>query len=499
MTETATKIDPTATEVKDFLFKSEGDRNGIYYDDKNGGYPTHGIGVRLDDKNDKFLQDYINSFYQGTKKTWSSEVKHYEYVDGKWDIKGESTILAELKYLLSHRAGEPFGENSDYPEDEARLKLKDQEDWEGANIRAFEQVAYAAYLGGVDDGYDITGVRDVFKNEISVWNNLTKNERLALYSLNYNSPVGPKAYIGPKMKNALRLYTSDGDETSKLIGKMEAWYQVLYNCNAEAGNISKGIQNRRFMEACAFMGEVLNSLPTPENAHCSLPVTDDFDNVNLVVAFMNARWQGMKDKLLNIPGYKEKCYRCMQTHFTEAVRKFLKIKGNDRERNYSNLFSSWNLYTELGIAETDGMPTGTTAKKVVVGTELDDVIYASGSYPPARSVDIYCTGGNNEVHCGPTDTRVEGGSGDDEIYSYQGNDVIFPGNGNNLIDLNGYPIWKKVYITNSTFGTDRIINFDPVYHDYDYPLGYLSVVEDGNITTIITEGGNKIIVEQVKY
>ena len=59
------------------------------------------------------------------------------------------------------------------------------------------------------------------------------------------------------------------------------------------------------MEACAFMGEVLNSLPTPENAHCSLPVTDDFDNVNLVVAFMNARWQGMKDKLLNIPGYKE--------------------------------------------------------------------------------------------------------------------------------------------------------------------------------------------------
>ena len=45
MTETATKIDPTATEVRNFLFKSEGGKNGVYYDDKNNGYPTHGIGV----------------------------------------------------------------------------------------------------------------------------------------------------------------------------------------------------------------------------------------------------------------------------------------------------------------------------------------------------------------------------------------------------------------------------------------------------------------------
>ena len=100
MTETATKIDPTATEVRNFLFKSEGGKNGVYYDDKNNGYPTHGIGVRLDDKNDKFLQDYINSFYLGTGKTWDSETPHREYIDGEWVTKGSSTIFAELKYLL---------------------------------------------------------------------------------------------------------------------------------------------------------------------------------------------------------------------------------------------------------------------------------------------------------------------------------------------------------------------------------------------------------------
>ena len=94
MTETATKINPTATEVKDFLFKSEGDRNGIYYDDKNNGYPTHGIGVRLDDKNDKFLQDYINMFLSGDRKNICILLLvHFEYIDGEWVTLEESTIL----------------------------------------------------------------------------------------------------------------------------------------------------------------------------------------------------------------------------------------------------------------------------------------------------------------------------------------------------------------------------------------------------------------------
>ncbi len=116
----------------------------------------------------------------------------------------------------------------------------------------------------------------------------------------------------------------------------------------------------------------------------------------------------MKDKLLNIPGYKEKCYRCMQTHFTEAVRKFLKIKGNDRREIILIFFPLGIFILNWGLPKQTECRPGRRLKKVVVGTELDDVIYASGSYPPARSVDIYCTGGNNEVHCGPTETRVEG-------------------------------------------------------------------------------------------
>ncbi len=498
MTETATKIDPTATEVRNFLFKSEGGKNGVYYDDKNNGYPTHGIGVRLDDKNDKFLQDYINSFYLGTGKTWDSETPHREYIDGEWVTKGSSTIFAELKYLLKHREGNPFEKNSGYDENEARLILGDNQDWNAANIRAFEQVAYVAYLGGTDDGYNITGVKDVFNTAMTVWNGLTKDERLALYSLNYNSPVGAKAYIGSKMKNALQLYTGTGDETSKLIGKLEAWYQILYNCNSEPSTISKGIQNRRFMEACAFMGEILSDLPTPQNAHCVLPVSDDFDNVNLLVAFMNARWQGMKDKLLNIPGYDVQCYRCMQSHFSEVVRKFLKLKGNTKERNYSNLFSTWNLYTELGIVESSGMPTGAIGRKAIEGTELDDVIYVSGAYDLGISIYVYAIGGNNEIHCGPTETRVEGGSGDDEIYSYQGNDTISPNTGNNVVTMVGHcPIWKCVIINNGMGYTDRIKEFDNGYYTMQFVDGYTSyeMTDYGIIYTCPL--GNKVIVEQV--
>lgn len=401
---------------------------------------------------------------------------------------------------MSHRDGEPFGELSVYPGNEARLKLGENEDWSGANTRAFEQVAYVAYLGGTDDGYSIVGVKDVFNTEMSVWNGLTKDERLALYSLNYNSPVGAKAYIGPKLKSALRLYTGNGDETSKLIGKLEAWYQILYNCNAEAGNISKGIQNRRFMEACAFFGEILSSLPSPANAHSAITGIDNFDKANLIIAFMNARWEGMKSKLLSIPGYQGECYRCMQTHFTGAVQKFLLEKSNGRARDYSKLFVTWNLYTELGITETDGMPTGMTAKKVVVGTELNDVIYVSGSYPPERSVDIYCVGGNNEVHCGSTETRVEGGAGDDEIYSYEGNDTISPNHGNNVITMVGhYPIWKCVVINNTSGYTDVLKEFDNGNYDLQFIAenDYLDyeITDFGCVYTCVL--GNKVIVEMV--
>lgn len=179
----------------------------------------------------------------------------------------------------------------------------------------------------------------------------------------------------------------------------------------------------------------------------------------------------------------------------EAVQKFLQYKEFPETVEFDKLFQTWNLYTDSWVANSSDKPFGYLGYKGIEGDDLDDIVYISGD---RQDLQVNVGNGNNIIYGGCRGSTISCGDGNDVIYSFEGNDVIFPGNGNNFVDLKGYPIWKKVYITNSTFGTDRIINFDPVYHDYDYPLGYLSAVEEGNVTTIITEGGNKIIIEEVE-
>lgn len=254
------------------------------------------------------------------------------------------------------------------------------------------------------------------------------------------------------------------------------------------------------MEACAFFGEILSALPTPENAHSAITGIDSFETANLVVAFMNARWEGMKAKLLSIPGYDEQCYRCMQTHFVEAVPAFLNYKNDSKARFYPSLFETWNLYTELGIVENNGMPTGAISRKNIVGTELNDVMYVSGTYDLGIAIYVYGVSGNNEIHCGPTETRVEGGDKGDEIYSYQGNDTISPNYGNNVITMVGhFPIWKMVIINNGFGCTDRIKEFDNGNYNLQFVDGYIDYQLTEYGILYICPQGNKVIVEQVKY
>lgn len=304
--------------------------------------------------------------------------------------------------------------------------------------------------------------------------------------MNYNAG----SLIGDKLKNALNLYVNGADEDARFIGKLEAWYQILYASNSSN---SKGVQNRRFMEASAFMGEVLDELPAPDTAYCAIPSIDSYHKADIVVAYMNWRLLDMKAKLSKISGYKVAFLSYIQGHFIEAVQKFLQYKEFPGTIEFDKLFQTWNLYTDSWIANSSDKPLGYLGYKGIEGDDLDDIVYISGE---RQDLQVNVGNGNNVIYGGSRGSGFVCGNGNDIIYSFEGNDTIFPGNGNNLIDLNNYPIWKMVYITNSTFGTDRIINFNSVHHNYNYPLGYLSVVTEGKVTTIITEGGNKIIIEE---
>jgi GH24 family phage-related lysozyme (muramidase) len=66
-------------------------------------------------------------------------------------------------------------------------------------------------------------------------------EKVTLVSLNYNSVVGPKALIRPKLKNAI------GSSN-----RAEAWYQIHYQSNGVKEKFKPGIAKRRFYEAELF-------------------------------------------------------------------------------------------------------------------------------------------------------------------------------------------------------------------------------------------------------
>lgn len=495
---------PSAETVRKFVAGAEGNpESGIYHDNSEQRYPTHGLGINLQGKSAAFVRDYISVLNDTSEQIGKLDpdkvVKHYVYneTESRWAVDEttkDKTLLAEINWLTDNDSQSwnpntpklPFVYETsmgiDHDDEVVRLvSTKNQ------NEQAFDRVVYPAYLTGKStDDYQIEGVIEAVGE--SIWNGLNEAERLALYSLNYNAG----SLIGEKLKNALNLYVNGTDEDAKFIGKLEAWYQILYASNSSN---SKGVQNRRFMEACAFMGEVLDELPTPETAYCAISGIDSYHKADIVVAYMNWRLLDMKAKLSKISGYKVAFLSYIQAHFVEAVQKFLQYKEFPETVEFDKLFQTWNLYTDSWVANSSDKPFGYLGYKGIEGDDLDDIVYISGD---RQDLQVNVGNGNNIIYGGCRGSTISCGDGNDVIYSFEGNDVIFPGNGNNFVDLKGYPIWKKVYITNSTFGTDRIINFDPAYHDYDYPLGYLSAVEEGNVTTIITEGGNKIIIEEVE-
>lgn len=130
-----TFTDPTLDEVKALLFSKEGNEASLYHDPTNNGYPTHGLGVRLDNKGDLFLSEYISKLkVQDEEKNsvdYSSNVQSYVYdsEQNKWieelDINGEKvkkTLKEVLKSLFLQSDKKPFNKSSGIP-DNAAVRL----------------------------------------------------------------------------------------------------------------------------------------------------------------------------------------------------------------------------------------------------------------------------------------------------------------------------------------------------------------------------------------
>lgn len=138
-------------------------------------------------------------------------------------------------------------------------------------------------------------------------------DKANLFSLNYNS----SELIGKNLKSALSFYVNGSSDENKMLGKLSAWYEILYASNG--GGDRKGVQNRRFMEADAFLGDIHNKIEEGKGENNSIIRVNNFAEANATIAFMNKFSEQMISYMGNISEYKKRNYEIVQNNFSEAV------------------------------------------------------------------------------------------------------------------------------------------------------------------------------------
>ena len=406
-----TLTNPSQEEVRRFLTQGEDNLStGMYNDDSSGHYPTHGLGINFSGKTRAFIEAYI----QALNLDPTDEVDHYIYNGTSWVIDetaSKKSLIDEIIWLSSssNSAHRPFAENSGIPTDDPIRMATDPE----INEQAFDEVVYDAYLNGK---YGITGV--ISNVGSGIWNKLDKNEGLALYSLNYNAST----LIGSNLKLALDSYVNGSSDENKMLGKLRAWYEILYASNG--GGDRKGVQNRRFMEADAFLGDVHDKIEEGKGENNSIIHVNNFAEANTTIAFMNKFSEQMIRYMGGISVYSSRKYEIVQNNFKEAVSVFLSNQNYTQGYDINTLFTKWNLYTDLQINTS----TGTTSYGDVTGSDKRDLIFISGEQD---GITVHADAGNDFVGGSSKRDIILSGSGDDVIYTYAGNDEVYTTDGNN--------------------------------------------------------------------
>nr|QIM10433.1 hypothetical protein PlAlph_3250 [uncultured Alphaproteobacteria bacterium] len=462
----ATLINPSQEEVRNFITQGEDNLgSGIYNDTSSGNYPTHGLGINFSGKIRAFLQAYINSLGSKVEPefTINTLVDHYTFNGTSWVIDetaGKKSLIDEIIWLSSssNSAHRPFDKNSGIPTDDPIRMATDPE----INKQAFDEVVYDAYL---NSKYGITGVISNVGSEI--WNKLDKNERLALYSLNYNAG----SLIGNNLKYALSSYVNGSSDENKMLGKLRAWYEILYASNG--GGDRKGVQNRRFMEADAFLGDVHDKIEEGKGENNSIIHVNNFAEANATIAFMNKFSEQMISYMGGISVYSSRKYEIVQNNFKEAITTFLNGVGYNKTVFIGTLFTNWNLYTDMDINVSNSV-----TYKQIEGSDLNDLIFitnANGGSVDSKNGDDLIAGsdGNDTITGGTGNKEINTFSGNDtvnltksksgdynEVYLGAGSDAFYGGDGDDYVDggsgSNNHIINKTTGMTDSSTDVNNV-------------------------------------------
>lgn len=411
MTDTTEQNDKLISDaITKFLFGAEANIKDIYHDKTPAGYPTHGYGVRLDDKDTAFLRAYLDSLEKhepDPKKKIKADdiVTNYVYntTTEKWEESGTGKLINVLESLLKGNENRPFTPKNGIP-DNAAVRLEHSKN---TNELAFKEVVYESYLNG-SSTLGITGVAPVLGDS---WKKLSLHEKTAVYAIHYNLDLSQSQ----KLVSALQKYTALSGN-AKFIAQIEAIVCILYRTNSGNNNI---VQNRRFAEAREFLGYAAPTKTIDStNAVCEFPFSN-LEEAKIVVSFMKKYYDQMLSKLSSVIGYKKDPLKYLRDNFYDAIHAILVSEGLENEYSKETLFTGWNIHTSFDLnthnGKTGGVITGAASNKSIInGTELNDIIICES---------------NNSIHSGNMKNTINGGDGDDIIYAGKGDDVINGGVG----------------------------------------------------------------------
>ena len=371
------------------IHETEGFKQNVYYDGK--GIPTFGLGVAFIGYNSK------NNSFSAISRIGNTPISNFirTITSSEADaIEFENALRVDLVAL--QQGQKP---SSTYPSINMSEERFKSVIWNGdINLHGY-------YLNSVID--------NVGKN---VWNKLSLSEQTALFSLNYNS----SELIGKNLKSALSFYVNGSSDENKMLGKLSAWYEILYASNG--GGDRKGVQNRRFMEADAFLGDIHNKIEEGKGENNSIIRVNNFAEANATIAFMNKFSEQMISYMGNISEYKKRNYEIVQNNFSEAVSVFLSNQNYKGNASIDTLFTEWNLYTDLQINTS----TGTTSYGNITGSDKRDLIFITGEQD---GTTVHADAGNDFVSGSSKKDIIYSGSGDDVIYTYGGNDEVYTTDG----------------------------------------------------------------------
>ena len=390
---------------------AEGFNGQIHYDSK--GIATLGSGVALI----AYDADAVGNKYTMMETIGNVSIKRFlEIVTGNESVDSLITILKNDEDTLNQGNGH-ISSSSDFG---INISL----DFFISHIWGGEVGLYETYLNRSKHILDNVNT--------SIYPSLSDAEKAVVFSLTYTGAMGSN------MARALEHYIS-ADATERFIGKMSAWYEILYHSNNNTTVTDRpGQQNRRFMEANTFLTGNVAMKPTEESAESVLDV-NSYEEAKLVVAFMNSKAKEMIDyyKSGGFRGYSNRSEEIVRKHFSFAVSSFLVNQNFTMEYNTNTLFQDWNLLIDLNIdLDNNGRPTGTTSYRNIEGSDVKDLIFIT-----AEQDGI-------EVRAGSGDDFVGGSGYSDVVYSGSGNDIIYTYGGNDIVDTTDSleTDYNKVYL-----------------------------------------------------